>query len=98
MCWTELCTLFNCDTTSSSSLSGITAVCVIVACAMLTERVPVQVVDLGGKAAAVAPAASRPARRAAVAAKATYKEELSSEEEEAESDDAEGDSDFEASD
>ncbi|CAL5226164.1 g8989 [Coccomyxa viridis] len=57
-----------------------------------------EVVDISGKAAAVAPAAARPARRAAVAAKVTYKEELSSEEEEAENDDAEGDSDFEASD
>ena len=61
---------------------------------------PHQVVDLSQEAAPEVPraAAVRPARRAAVAAKATYKEELSSEAEEVESDDAEGDSDFEASD
>ncbi len=74
------------------------AVNVVMACPALTEILPAQVVDLSGKAAAAVPAAARPARRAAVAAKATYKEELSSEGEEPESDDAEGDSDFEASD
>ena len=55
-----------------------------------------QVVDLSDEAVPKA-AAARPARRAAVAAKATYNEELSSEDEDPESDDAEGDSDFEAS-
>ena len=51
-----------------------------------------QVVDLSKEAA------PRPARRAAVAAKVTYKEELSSDNEEAESESDEADSDFEASD
>lgn len=56
----------------------------------LSGVVPVQVVDLSKEAAV------RPARRAAVAMKPLYKEELSSEEEQVESDDA--DANFEASD
>lgn len=64
---------------------------------ILMVYILVQVVDLSEEASHAAPAAARPARRAAVAANVTYKEELSSEDEEPESD-AEGDSDFEASD